>query len=144
MRRSASLLALALAATLVPAAPALARRTVTITGGGWGHGIGMSQYGTLGRAQRGDGHKEILEHYYTGAQVTTVDIPGHIRVGLLQERSAISVTTESHRDGGGRAVLKVQGRKGIVAQGGAGTTFKVEASSTGAMRVYENGNRVKR
>lgn len=143
MRRFVSLLALALVAALLPAAPALAERTVTITGGGWGHGIGMSQYGTLGRAQRGDSHQQILEHYYTGAKVTTVDIPGHIRVGLLQGRSAISVTTEPHRDGGGKAVFKVQGRKGVIAEGGAGTTFKVEASSTGGMRLFENGDRVK-
>ncbi|HEX2294702.1 MAG TPA: SpoIID/LytB domain-containing protein [Actinomycetota bacterium] len=143
MRRFVSLLALGLVASLVPAAPALAERTVTITGGGWGHGIGMSQYGSLGRAQRGDGHKKILEHYYSGANVTAVDLPGHIRVGLLQGRPAISVTTEAHRDGGGKAVFKVQGRKGVIAEGGAGTTFKVEASSTGGMRLYENGNRVK-
>ncbi|HEX2057548.1 MAG TPA: SpoIID/LytB domain-containing protein [Actinomycetota bacterium] len=143
MRRFASLLAFALVATIVPAAPALAERTVTITGGGWGHGIGMSQYGTLGRAQRGDGHKQILQHYYSGAQVTTVEIPGHIRVGLLQGRSAISVTVEPHRDGGDTAVVRVQGTKGIVAQGRAGTTFRIEASSTGGMRLYKDGDRVK-
>lgn len=143
MRRFVCLAALALVAALVPASPALARRTVTITGGGWGHGIGMSQYGTLGRAQRGDGHQEILEHYYTGAKVSTVDLPGHIRVGLLQGRSAISVRTEAHRDGGGKAVFKVQGRSGVVAEGGDGATFEVEASSTGGMRLYKNGDRVK-
>lgn len=143
MRRTVSFIALALVATLVPAAPALAARKVTITGGGWGHGIGMSQYGTLGRAQRGDGHEEILEHYYTGAKVTGVDLPGHIRVGLLQGRPAISVTTEAHRDGGGRAAFKVQGSKDVIAEGGAGTTFRVEASSTGGMRLYQDGELVK-
>ncbi|HYO60799.1 MAG TPA: SpoIID/LytB domain-containing protein [Actinomycetota bacterium] len=144
MRRFAALLALALVAALVPVSPALAERTVTITGGGWGHGIGMSQYGTLGRAERGDGHKEILEHYYSGAQVSTVQLPGHIRVGLLQGRSAISVTTEEHRDGGGKAVFKVQGSRGVIAEGGAGTTFRVEASSTGGMRLFRNGTQVKK
>ncbi|MDQ3956849.1 MAG: SpoIID/LytB domain-containing protein [Actinomycetota bacterium] len=144
MRLFACSLALAVVAALVPASPALAERTVTITGGGWGHGIGMSQYGTLGRAQNGAGHQEILEHYYTGAKVQTVDIPGHIRVGLLQGRDAISVTSEAHRDGGGRAVFKVQGRSGKISAGGAGTTWKVEASSTGGMRLYKNGTKVKR
>lgn len=143
MRRLVCLFAFALVAALVPAAPALAERNVTITGGGWGHGIGMSQYGTLGRAQRGDGHKEILQHYYSGAQVNVVDVPGHIRVGLLQGQSAISVTTEAHRDGGGKAVFKVQGSSEAVAEGGLGTTFKVEASSTGGMRLYKDGNKVK-
>ncbi|HYP24655.1 MAG TPA: SpoIID/LytB domain-containing protein [Actinomycetota bacterium] len=143
MRRFAALIALALVAALVPAAPALAERTVTLTGGGWGHGIGMSQYGTLGRAQRGDGHEEILEHYYTGAKVATVGLPGHIRVGLLWGQPAIAVTAEAHRDGGGKAVFKVEGSKAVIAEGGNGTTFKVEASSTGGMRLYRNGERVK-
>ncbi len=144
MRLTLSSLALALAAALVPAVPASAARTVTITGGGWGHGIGMSQYGTLGRAQRGDGHREILQHYYTGSKVTTVDLPGHIRVGLLQGRSAISVTTEAHRDGGGRTVFRVQGQKGQLSSGSDGTTWRVEASSTGGMRLYKNGKQVRR
>jgi SpoIID/LytB domain protein len=136
--------ALALVAALVPLSPAAAGRTVTITGGGWGHGIGMSQYGTLGRAQRGDGHKEILQHYYSGAKVSTVPMPGHIRVGLLQERSAISVTSEAHRSGGGKAVFRVQGQSGKLSAGGVGTTWKVEASPTGGMRLYKDGKRVNR
>ncbi|MDQ4024139.1 MAG: SpoIID/LytB domain-containing protein, partial [Actinomycetota bacterium] len=142
MRLARLSLALAFVAALVPAGPALAERTVTITGGGWGHGIGMSQYGTLGRAQRGDGHRKILEHYYSASQVTTVDIPGHIRVGLLQGQSAITVTGEAHRDGGGRAAFRIEGEAGVLSEGGAGTTWKVEASSTGGMRLYKNGNQV--
>jgi SpoIID/LytB domain protein len=142
MRLARISLALAFVAALVPAAPALAERTVTITGGGWGHGIGMSQYGTLGRAQRGAGHKKILQHYYSGSRVTTVDIPGHIRVGLLQGQSAIAVTTEAHREGGGRAAIRLEGESAVLSEGGAGTTWKVEASSTGGMRLYKNGKRV--
>ena len=144
MRFASRVLALALLATVVVAAPAAAERTVTISGGGWGHGIGMSQYGTLGRAQNGAGHKEILEHYYTGTKVTTVSIPSRIRVGLLQGRSSISVTTEAHRDGGGRAVFRVEGQRGVLSEGGVGTTWRVEASSTGGMRLFKNGSKVKR
>jgi hypothetical protein len=32
-------------------------------GGGFGHGVGMSQTGAVGMAEKGRGHKEILEHY---------------------------------------------------------------------------------
>ena len=41
----------------------------TLTGHGWGHGIGMSQYGALGYAEHGWGYKQILEHYFTGTHV---------------------------------------------------------------------------
>ncbi len=39
------------------------------TGGGWGHGVGMCQTGAIGRAEAGQTYREILEHYYSGAQV---------------------------------------------------------------------------
>lgn len=40
----------------------------TFHGGGWGHGVGMCQMGAIGRAERGQGHREILGHYYGGAR----------------------------------------------------------------------------
>ncbi|MGB7604934.1 MAG: SpoIID/LytB domain-containing protein [Lutisporaceae bacterium] len=39
------------------------------TGKGWGHGLGMSQYGAKGMAEAGFNYIQILEHYYTGAKV---------------------------------------------------------------------------
>jgi stage II sporulation protein D len=38
-------------------------------GKGWGHGLGMSQYGAKGMAEAGFNFIQILEHYYTGAKV---------------------------------------------------------------------------
>jgi len=43
--------------------------TWRFTGGGYGHGVGMSQYGAIGMAERGKSHEQILRHYYTGAEV---------------------------------------------------------------------------
>jgi stage II sporulation protein D len=40
-------------------------------GGGWGHGIGMSQTGAAGMAERGRTFDEILRHYYTGIELET-------------------------------------------------------------------------
>ncbi len=40
---------------------------------GYGHGVGMSQYGANAMAQSGSGYAEILEHYFTGAQVVRQD-----------------------------------------------------------------------
>lgn len=38
-------------------------------GRGWGHGIGMSQYGAKQMAAEGYTYNEILEHYYTGVTI---------------------------------------------------------------------------
>jgi len=40
-----------------------------ITGEGWGHGVGMCQYGANGMARRGAGYREILERYYPGTEI---------------------------------------------------------------------------
>ncbi|MCS7069665.1 MAG: SpoIID/LytB domain-containing protein [Meiothermus sp.] len=42
---------------------------ITFWGGGFGHGVGMSQYGALGLAQRGYDYRQILEHFYPGARL---------------------------------------------------------------------------
>lgn len=39
---------------------------VEITGSGWGHGLGMSQYGARGMAEKGYNYQEILKYYYSG------------------------------------------------------------------------------
>ena len=38
-------------------------------GAGWGHGIGMSQWGTQGFAQKGKSYRWILRHYYRGSKL---------------------------------------------------------------------------
>ena len=41
-------------------------------GGGWGHGVGMCQLGAIGRAERGQSYREILRHYFNGAEVVKI------------------------------------------------------------------------
>ncbi|MBR2500825.1 MAG: SpoIID/LytB domain-containing protein, partial [Clostridia bacterium] len=43
----------------------------TFTGGGWGHGVGMSQWGAKGMADNGFSYKDIITHYFSGVQVET-------------------------------------------------------------------------
>lgn len=38
-------------------------------GGGWGHGAGMCQTGAIGRAEKGASYRDILKHYFGGAEV---------------------------------------------------------------------------
>lgn len=39
-------------------------------GQGWGHGVGLCQWGTLGQALLGKTHQEILQFYYPGAELS--------------------------------------------------------------------------
>jgi stage II sporulation protein D len=55
-------------AVLAPAS-APAADTFVIKGRGFGHGIGMSQYGAYGFAKHGRGYKRILGHYYEGTRI---------------------------------------------------------------------------
>ena len=42
----------------------------TVTCRGYGHGVGMSQYGADYMARQGSTWQEILKHYYTGVEIT--------------------------------------------------------------------------
>ena len=52
-----------------PASPALEVLQLVAVGRGFGHGIGMSQWGALGLARQGESFAAILRHYYRGAQL---------------------------------------------------------------------------
>ncbi|MBN1362771.1 MAG: SpoIID/LytB domain-containing protein [Sedimentisphaerales bacterium] len=43
-----------------------------LSGRGWGHGVGMCQYGAEGLARLGKNAREILRYYYPGAQIVNV------------------------------------------------------------------------
>jgi SpoIID/LytB domain protein len=42
----------------------------SFTGRGWGHGVGMCQYGAYGLGKMGVKYDQILKHYYTGIELT--------------------------------------------------------------------------
>jgi stage II sporulation protein D len=61
-----------LRSTLVYLEPVVDPKTKEITGfkgygGGWGHGVGLSQTGAVGMAQKKATYDEILAHFYQGA-----------------------------------------------------------------------------
>jgi stage II sporulation protein D len=53
-----------------------------VTGRGWGHGVGMVQWGAYGRALLGYSASDILAYYYGGLRPQTYPEPGliHVRV----------------------------------------------------------------
>ncbi len=46
--------------------------TFTFEGRGWGHGVGLSQWGARGMALEGRDYRDILTHYYTGVTLGTI------------------------------------------------------------------------
>ena len=49
------------------------KNKVIIKTKGFGHGVGMSQYGALGMARKGYNYKEILNHYYQGTNLEKLE-----------------------------------------------------------------------
>ncbi|HUP73219.1 MAG TPA: SpoIID/LytB domain-containing protein [Acidimicrobiales bacterium] len=69
--------------------PAEAQSTQTsfdFEGGGWGHGVGMSQWGAKGRADAGQSAAQILLAYYQNTQLTSRSV-ANIRVHLANVNS---------------------------------------------------------
>jgi stage II sporulation protein D len=52
----------------------LAGSNVNIHTKGYGHGVGMSQYGAQGMALEGYSYQEILAHYYVGTNLVKLKI----------------------------------------------------------------------
>jgi stage II sporulation protein D len=90
-----------LAAALV--APATAEASWTIEGRGYGHGVGLSQYGAYGFAQKGRGYKRILDHYYRG---TSVGRAGGERVRVLLGSSGRSIAFSGARRACGKRIRR--------------------------------------
>jgi len=74
----ASSASLACAATPDPPVIVPDRAVLSISGHGWGHGHGMSQYGAKGAAEQGRTAAEIVDFYYPGT--TLGDLTGHVKV----------------------------------------------------------------
>jgi stage II sporulation protein D len=93
----------ALAAALVSASTAAARSFV-ITGRGWGHGIGLSQYGAEGFALHGWSYRRILRHYYPST--TLARLPQReVRVLVAEGRRRVMISSRRAfrlRDAAGR------------------------------------------
>src|SRR5438046_1798897 len=67
--------------------------TFVITGRGWGHGVGMSQWGAYGYAQRGVTYDKILAHYYPGTQLAPAPVT-KIKVLLIEAARRLVVSSQ--------------------------------------------------
>ncbi len=89
--------------------------SIVFHGHGWGHHVGMSQYGALAMAEKGEDYASILGHYYGGLQPQTADdvLPATVEVGLRWGRDSIVVRAS------GPFTIATEGTEIKVVAGGA-------------------------
>jgi len=119
------MLMLAMALAALPATAAEAGVSWVVKGRGFGHGVGMSQYGAYGFAKHGRSYRSILAHYYRGTRLER--LPGSQVVRVLLDISggdvgfsgatsacgrslAAARSYEAHRSGGGVRLRTSGGR----------------------------------
>jgi stage II sporulation protein D len=114
-----------------PPGPTVLGSTVTFYGRGYGHGVGMSQYGARGRALAGQDATAILAHYYKGATLGTISTASRIRVRVLLDWKATAA-----------APLTITGRLAPWSVDGIAATFPTDAvlrlipTTTGATTTW--------
>ncbi|MEX1133643.1 MAG: SpoIID/LytB domain-containing protein, partial [Acidimicrobiia bacterium] len=118
--------------------PAAADTEVTVSGGGWGHGIGMSQYGAKNLAESGMSATEIIQYFYTGVAIESVGtngLTGHadpLWIGLLQDKSIIHFTPV-----GGSANLCLGADCSLTAPAGEEWSIRWVSGETGKCQFYD-------
>ena len=128
---------------------------LVVSGAGFGHGVGMSQYGAFGFARNGADHASILAHYYAGTELTTLDGTAQVRV-LLKTAGRILFTKAAGVVGGRRLdpaqrYVATRGLSGIIAlrssTGRELGTYRAPLAITGTaggIRLFgRSGNAVK-
>jgi SpoIID/LytB domain protein len=91
---------------------------VVVLGQGWGHGVGMGQFGAMGRAEDGASYDEILATYYNGLAPTAADgVPDRVRVGM-----GLSTPVRI----GGDTFVQITSGETVVVERGLGT-FEIDA-----------------
>ncbi len=111
---------------------------VVIDGGGWGHGIGMSQWGAKALADQGQSADEIIEYFYTGTTVgPLVDIPDPVLLGIGQDMSTMPIEPVA---GGVRLTLGED--SSLVARPTDGHTWALQSYPDGTCSYLMDGAEV--
>lgn len=74
-------------------APAGSGPLFLVSGHGWGHGVGMSQYGAYGYAQHGAAFQQILAHYYPGTSLGPAPATT-FRVLLTDKKQRLTIASD--------------------------------------------------
>ncbi|HET9249390.1 MAG TPA: SpoIID/LytB domain-containing protein [Actinomycetota bacterium] len=149
MRRSSILvlvLVVALAFGAIPAAAGPNREPngpseFRMFGAGFGHGLGLSQWGAFGLAKQGWGPAKILKHFYSGTRVEHENGPNKLRIGLAQGEDSIRLTAQA----GPVEIRMGDAQTGSeVATIPSGETWKVRAAGNDYRIVDDAGDTVDR
>jgi stage II sporulation protein D len=124
-----SLALAALAALLAAPAVADGASRFWIQGAGFGHGVGMSQYGAQGYALHGVRYDAILAHYYTGTKLGRLDSSRRAQV-LLASGGALRVSHVSSADG---RTLKPTSTYRVQASGGSVSVYSAKGKRVGGL-----------
>ena len=109
-----------------PVAAQTGPTSFTVRGSGWGHGVGMSQYGARGMASTGSTADQILSYYYSGATVTTVaENSGH--------RALVAPAASSFTFTAGQALVVYKDNNVPVGMSGPGSVVTVTRSGLGML-----------
>ena len=116
---------------------------VTFYGRGWGHGVGMSQYGARGRALAGQLAPAILAHYYAGTTAGTRDPGTIVRVLLLTGLAATTANPATIVGLGGRwsidgipRTFPAKGRLTLAPTASGATTWTLKAIAPTGTVLY--------
>lgn len=109
---------LAVLAAVAPASPAAAAPSgFLIDGFGWGHGVGLSQYGAYGQAKEGRNALQIVHHYFPAARLSPLRDDADLRVNVGRSLTSARLRTVPLAPGGGRWEVAIGSRRVVVAQG---------------------------
>lgn len=100
-------------ATRTPKAP-LSRppaRSFTFHGSGWGHGVGLSQYGAKAMADAGRSTSRILQHYYSGTSLDQVEDDRELDVNVSYHASPVVARLRALSRGAEAEVCAMQKRR---------------------------------
>jgi stage II sporulation protein D len=132
----------------VPAAAATSGAGLYVTGAGFGHGIGMSQYGAAGYAQHGFTYKQILRNYYSQTTLGTVN-PNRTVTVLLKPKGAAAFTGATSIKGSARklnvrtnySILVAHGKLRIVSGGRTIGTYNapLQVNGPGPLKLIGMG-----
>ncbi len=108
-----------------PADPCAPPESFTLSGAGYGHGVGLSQWGARAMAASGMDAASIVTYYYQGTAVTPVQDDMEISVNLEYQKARIDMQSEA-LDGSGGALEVAVG--GAVVQGTPADVFQFQRS----------------
>ncbi len=115
---------------------------VRIRGGGWGHGVGMSQYGAYAQARAGRSVDDILGYYYPGTNITTDTRSSSQRIRVNIQQQVTSTTFRADADTAVRA-CGTEGGAPVSGRLAHDTCVELLTAEAGAnYRVCPYGNRM--